>query len=154
MVYDGCRALDGVCDHQPSPVAKRRLLVVDDDTGDLYLAKRGFEEDGFEVETFRAYTEQDLANFVEEIVTGSYDLILLDTMVGLLYGPTDIVNTIKSSGIDVPYIGWTGTPNPEHDTKWREAGARDVMIKPNNRSGYPDLGTRIRSHLSCHCKKP
>ena len=155
MVYDGCKALDGVCDSQLNSelAGKPKMLIIDDDSDDLELAAIGFERQGFRVKTHQIRGSQDLVDLVNRIVVKHYDVILSDTMVGHFYGPSDVAKAIQSAGKEVPYFGWSGTPNNEHETNWRIAQAKDFMIKPMGMAGYQHLGDRLRSNLGYRCEK-
>ena len=153
MTYEGCTAArEQGCNYRP------RVLIVDDDDADLELAEIFLEQLGIIVKTHHLQNDQDLVDLERRIIVKKYDLILSDTLVGRYYGPDEVVKTIRSAereaGKNVPYFGWSGTPNPEHEQKWREANAQDFLTKPAGMAGYQHIGDRIRNYLGCRCHKP
>jgi DNA-binding NtrC family response regulator len=154
MVYDGSdigpgymnnSALGVVADSISGKLPK--LLVVDDDITDLELAVLGLERQGFRVKTHHIRGDEDLTTLTARVADKGYALILSDTIVGNHYGPDHVAKAVQSSGVDVPVVGWSGTPNSVHETNWKQADAVDFFQKPIGLAAYRPLAEKLKTHI-------
>jgi len=148
MTYKGCPPVGGKCNYQP------KVLVVDDQEEDLMFARLGLERQGFRVKTHLLDKPEDLVALENRIFIKGYDFVLSDTNVGRFYGPTDVVKAIKSSGVPVPFGGWTNLPSPEHEAKWRKTEAKGYFVKPAGFRAYEPIAAAIRDSIDCRCRNP
>ncbi|MGX9418971.1 heavy metal response regulator transcription factor [Vibrio sp. WJH972] len=120
-----------------------RLLIVEDerDTGE-YL-KKGLTESSYTV---------DLAvngiDGLHQAMSEEYDLIILDVMLPKLNG-WQILQTLRSSDIDIPVLMLTARDQIEDRVKGLELGADDYLVKP---FAFVELLARIRNILKRNSK--
>lgn len=103
-----------------------RILLIDDDkkTTDearSVLGKKGYQTD--------VVTDGLLG--LEYILSGIYDLVLLDIILPKLNG-LDVVRNARNEGIGVPIILLTAKAAPEDKIKGLDSGADDYLTKPFN----------------------
>jgi CheY-like chemotaxis protein len=116
-----------------------KILVVDDEKLVLEVMQSRFEIKGYEVETC-SYSEEAL----EKVLTGSFDLVLVDYNMPVLKGD-DICQTIRSDSRlkDLPVIIMTAYVQHERQF-FIERGATDVIYKP---FGIEELMKMIQQYL-------
>jgi two-component system phosphate regulon response regulator OmpR len=105
-------------------LARRHILVVDDDSRILTLLKKFLQQNGFSVSTSTSANEATtlLENFI-------FDLIILDVMLPEITG-IEFAEKINSRGNEVPIVMLTALSTVEDKIKGLEAGAKDYMTKP------------------------
>ncbi|MEL6782946.1 MAG: EAL domain-containing protein [Pseudomonadota bacterium] len=102
------------------------VLILDDDPDDAFLVADHFIDiahDRYVVDTANAW-EQVRAG----LKAGQYDVLLCDYRLGAVSG-LEVIEMIRTEGIDLPVILLTGVGTPELDNKALEAGAADFLAK-------------------------
>lgn len=120
-------------------VMKKRLLVVDDEETLCEALQFNLEAEGYDV---------DVAYSAEEALTldlASYDLILLDIMMGEISG-TQLARIIKANPATtrVPIIFCTAKDSDEDMVGGLDLGADDYIVKPYS---LRNVSARVRSVL-------
>lgn len=115
-----------------------KILIVEDDNEIAMLEKDYLEINGFETELI-----QDGRKAVEEVMTGKYDLVLLDIMLPGLSG-YDICRDIRDK-IDIPILMVTAKTESIDKIRGLGLGADDYIAKPFDPA---ELVARVKSHLS------
>jgi len=115
-----------------------RLLIVEDEKKTGEYLKKGLTESSFTV---------DLADNgldgLHQAMSEEYDLILLDVMLPKLNG-WQILQTLRSSDINIPVLMLTARDQVEDRVKGLELGADDYLVKP---FAFVELLARIRNIL-------
>ena len=102
-----------------------KILVVDDEQDICEILQFNLEMEGYEVTTANSAEE------VLELPLSSFDIILLDVMMGEISGfqlAKRIRENSATSGIPIIFI--TALDDEEHTVKGLELGADDYMKKP------------------------
>ncbi len=108
-----------------STMASERILVVDDETNIIDLARMYLERDGFQVEA-----AVDGAEAVEKISELKPDLVVLDIMLPEIDG-FEVCRRVRSES-DVPIIMLTARDEDIDKIVGLELGGDDYMTKPFN----------------------
>ncbi len=101
-----------------------KILIVEDDENILSFLKRGFEEEGYVIDSS---SDGDEAEYL--ITTSSYDIIILDWMLPNKSG-IDILQSIRKQNITTPVIMLTAKDEIEDKVLGLTYGADDYMSKP------------------------
>ena len=113
-----------------------KILIVEDDENILSLLKRGFEEEGYII---------DSANNGEDgeflALGNSYDIILLDWMLPNKSG-IEILKSIRDNNIATPVIMLTARTQIDDKVEGLDHGADDYMEKPFS---FKELNARIKA---------
>lgn len=112
-----------------------RILVVEDEYKIAEALKKGLETEGYQVVTAQSGEEGFFC-----LVTGEYDLMLLDLMLPGRDG-IEILQTIRKKGINTPILLLTGRDTVEDRVLGLDSGADDYLVKP---FAFPELLARIR----------
>ena len=120
---------------------KRKILVVDDESDILNLAKMILEKDGFQVITASDGVEGEIMAKLEKP-----DLILLDIVMPEKNG-LEVCQTLKSRSDTkhIPIIIFSASGSRERRDVAIEAGADDFLQKPFTMMGLTEL---VKKHLS------
>lgn len=102
-----------------------KILVVDDEQDICEILQFNLEMEGYEVTTANSAEE------VLELPLSSFDIILLDVMMGEISG-FQLAKRIRenSATSSIPIIFITALDDEEHTVKGLELGADDYMKKP------------------------
>ncbi len=121
-------------------MAKKKILIVDDDPGILLMLKLMLRLEGYE-----AVVCEDAMNVLKTIDCENPDLLLLDAMMPHLDGLA-VLNLLQSSNLPKkpPIILFTGNVNESYIKRALQAGASDVLIKPFVKE---DLLERLQTFL-------
>ncbi len=101
-----------------------RILVVEDERKVRNFVQKGFEEEGYAVDTA---ADGDEAIFLAE--TNDYDLIILDWMIPKRDGPA-VVKSLRASGLTTPVIMLTARDAVQDEIHGFDSGADDYLTKP------------------------
>ena len=103
----------------------KRLLLVDDEPLILKGLKFALEQDGYETDS-----AEDGETAVRKILSGGYDLVLLDVMLPRMSG-VEVCQAVREQS-DVPIIMLTAKGEDMDKILGLEYGADDYMTKPFN----------------------
>ncbi len=115
-----------------------KVLIVEDDNEIAMLEKDYLEISGYETEVI-----QDGRKVINEVLTGRFDLILLDLMLPGLSG-YDICREIRDK-IDIPILMVTAKTESIDKIRGLGLGADDYIAKPFDPA---ELVARVKSHIS------
>ncbi|MCD4757029.1 MAG: response regulator transcription factor [Arcobacteraceae bacterium] len=101
-----------------------KILIVEDDENILSLLKRGFEEEGYIIDSS---SDGEEAEYL--IITNSYDIIILDWMLPSKNG-IEILQSIREKNITTPVIMLTAKDEIDNRVLGLTSGADDYMCKP------------------------
>lgn len=101
-----------------------KILIVEDDENILSLLQRGFEEEGYIIDSS---SDGDEAEYL--ITTNSYDVIILDWMLPSKSG-IEILQSIREKKITTPIIMLTAKDEIDNRVLGLTSGADDYMCKP------------------------
>lgn len=104
----------------------KKILVVDDDTRNIFVLASALED--FEAEVFEAENGKDALEKLKEI---DVDLILMDVMMPVMDGYKTIKSIRRNEKLkEIPIIALTAKGLKEDRSKCIEAGADDYISKP------------------------
>jgi DNA-binding response OmpR family regulator len=113
-----------------------RVLVVDDDTRLLRTLRRGFEADGFAVDTAADGVE------AEWLATeNAYDVLVLDVMLPGIDG-VQLCARLRRAGVWTPVLVLTARSESEDVVRALDTGADDFLAKPFS---FMVLAARLRA---------
>lgn len=101
-----------------------KILIVEDDENILSLLKRGFEEEGYIIDSS---SDGEEAEYL--ITTNSYDIIILDWMLPSKNG-IEILKSIREQNVSTPVIMLTAKDEIDNRVLGLTSGADDYMCKP------------------------
>ena len=101
-----------------------KTLIVEDDENILSFLKRGFDEEGYIIDT-----AQDGEDGEYLALSNQYDMIILDWMLPNKNG-IEILESIRSKGISTPVIMLTARGDIDDKVLGLTVGADDYMSKP------------------------
>ena len=113
------------------------ILVVEDDLDISMLLKRGFEMEGYEVDTAGSGEEA-----MKKIATKPYATMILDVMLPRQSG-LDVCKTVRKAGNDLTVIMLSARDAVPDRIEGLSAGADDYVIKPFE---FGELLARVRAH--------
>lgn len=108
----------------PEPGNIRSVLVVEDNAINGLMLKRLLEKQGYLVDT-----ALDGRQGLEKVLTGRYDLVLMDVQMPIMNG-VDCTRELRRQGIRVPVIALTGYALKENFKEFLDAGMNDFLAKP------------------------
>ncbi len=113
-------------DHAPQPVEVRRILVVDDDPGDVELLRRQLERvQGLD---FDLHDVRDLDAARDVATRQAADVIFLDYVLGGQCG-LEVLKGLRAAGYFGPIICLTGHGDEKIATDLMRHGADDYLVK-------------------------
>lgn len=115
-----------------------RVLLVEDEPGIVDFVRRGFEADGFAVES-----ASDGVQGERLALSGSFDAIVLDLMLPGRSG-LEVLASVRSAKPEVPVIVLTARGEVEDRVAGLDAGAVDYLVKPFS---LAELLARVRAQL-------
>jgi len=102
-----------------------RVLLIDDSEDDAQLILRELRRGGYEVEyelvETRPAMEAALSKSVWDIVLSDYTMPFFNAM--------EALETLKATGLDIPFLVLSGTINEETAVTALKAGAHDFLLK-------------------------
>lgn len=110
-----------------------RILIVEDDTETISYIKRGFEQDGYLVDT--AVNGEDGLLMAS---TSDYDVIILDRMLPRIDG-LSVVRTLRANKNNTPILILSAMSEVDQRVEGLEAGCDDYLVKP---FAYSELKAR------------
>jgi signal transduction histidine kinase len=103
------------------------VLLVEDSEDDALLIRRCLMRGGYEPNITRVETEAEMR---EALAAGPVDIILSDYVLRR-FSCQGALETLKSTGSDIPFIALSGTVNEETILALLRAGAGDYVMKDN-----------------------
>jgi len=113
-----------------------KILIIEDDKNILSFLTRGFEEDGFTVDSA---TTGDDGEYLATV--NQYDVIILDWMLPNKSG-IEILESLKQKGITTPIIMLTAKSMLKDKINGIKTGADDYLTKPFE---YEELLVRVEA---------
>jgi len=113
-----------------------KILIIEDDENILSFLTRGFEEDGYIVDSADDGEEGEYL-----AITNSYDMILLDWMLPSKDG-VEILKTLREKDISTPIIMLTAKGEIDDKIIGLTYGADDYMSKPFS---FKELQARMQA---------
>ncbi|MBF0206172.1 MAG: response regulator [Oligoflexia bacterium] len=101
------------------------ILVIEDDADDYTFVCNELEKNGFESKTERILTREEM---VATLNCKKIDIILSDYNLPRFSAP-EALQTLKDSGLDIPFIVISGAVGEEEAVKVMKAGAHDYILK-------------------------
>ena len=101
-----------------------KILVVDDEDRLLRILRLGLKQKGYEVRTV-----SDGEAAFEEILSQSYDLVIMDVRMPRLNG-MELIYELERLNVEIPIIVMTAYANVETAVKSLKHGAFDYIQKP------------------------
>jgi two-component system OmpR family response regulator len=117
---------------------RARILLVEDEPGIVDFVRRGFEADGFAVES-----ALDGVQGERLALAGSFDAIVLDLMLPGRDG-LEVLASVRRAKPEVPVIVLTARGEIEDRVAGLDAGAVDYLVKPFS---LAELLARVRAQL-------
>jgi len=115
-----------------------KLLVAEDEPKTGTYLQQGLGEAGFSVDRVTSG-----ADAVQQVLSESYDLLILDVMLPGLDG-WEVLRRVRAAGQDMPVLFLTARDRVEDRVKGLELGADDYLVKP---FAFSELLARVRSLL-------
>jgi PAS domain S-box-containing protein/putative nucleotidyltransferase with HDIG domain len=116
-----------------------RLLIIEDSEDDAQLILRELRRSGYEVECERVETAGAMRAMLTE---KNWDVILSDYTLPT-FNASQALETLKASGLDIPFIIISGTIGEETAIAALKAGANDFIVKGK----FARLGPAIEREL-------
>ena len=107
-------------------LAKKKIVLIDDDITSLDIIAFLFEENGFEIQRFAN------GNKAVEFLVGNEnktDVVLVDLMMPDVNG-IDTTKKIRSNGFNGPIIAFTALDDLDAHEEAKQAGCNEVVTKP------------------------
>jgi DNA-binding response OmpR family regulator len=114
------------------------LLIVEDDKGVARFLAKGFEQEGYAVDT--AFDGEGGAELVE---LADYDAVVLDLMLPKLPGLV-LLRRLRKSKPNLPVLILTAKGEVENRIEGLDLGADDYMVKP---FAFAEVAARMRALL-------
>jgi signal transduction histidine kinase len=102
-----------------------RVLIVEDSEDDMQAILLELRRGGYEVEHERVETRPAMQAALSQ---RAWDLILCDYTLPR-FGASDALETLRQSGLDLPFIIISGTIGEESAVEMLKAGAHDFIVK-------------------------
>jgi len=112
-----------------------RALIIEDSQDDALLLLRELSRIGYEIEFERVETDVAMRAMLSE---KEWDVILSDYTLPKFSAP-QALETLKASGLEIPFIIISGTIGEETAVAALKAGANDFLVKGK----YARLGPAI-----------
>jgi len=113
-----------------------KLLIIEDDENILFFLKRGFDEDGYIVDS-----ALDGEDGIYLASTNSYDVIITDWMLPYKSG-IEIIKFLREKKITTPILMLSAKGEIEDKVTGLQYGADDYLAKPFS---YQELVARVEA---------
>ena len=104
-----------------------RVLIVEDSESDTEIVLRNIRSSGYDVTFERVENKQDMQ---AALSAQGWDVIISDHSLPQFSAPAAL-DTLKESGLDLPFIIVSGAMGEELAVEMMRAGAHDFLIKSN-----------------------
>ena len=126
-----------------------RVLLVEDSREDALLLARELRSNGYDPEIERVETQEAM---VEALKSGGWDVIISDYVLPRFSGIAAL-ETLKKTGLDIPFIIVSGKIGEEVAVDAMKAGAHDYVMKANPRRLAQALERELRDAGVRHERK-
>ena len=116
------------------------ILIVEDSAQDAYLILREIQKSGYSVASERVETRSAMQ---AELERRTWDVILSDYTMPQISDMADL-ETLKASGLDIPFIVVSGTIGEETAVAALKAGAHDFLVKSKLARLIPAIERELR----------
>lgn len=117
-----------------------RVLIVEDSAADAELLLYHLQQAGYQAESERVDTAQDMAN---ALAGGAWDLVLADYNLPQFSAP-DALGLVQDRELDLPFIVVSGAIGEESAVALLKAGAHDFIVKQNLSRLVPAIERELR----------
>jgi diguanylate cyclase (GGDEF)-like protein/PAS domain S-box-containing protein len=117
-----------------------RVLLIEDSEDDATLTLLQLKKGGYEPVCRRVDTEDSMR---EALASQDWDIILSDYNMPEFSGPAALA-LLRTSGIDIPFIGISGTIGEETAVELMKSGAHDYIMKDNLARLVPAIKRELR----------
>jgi two-component system, cell cycle sensor histidine kinase and response regulator CckA len=122
----------------PAPL---RVLMVEDSVDDMLLTAAALQRGGLEPVVERVETA---ASMQAALAAHDWDLIICDYSMPHFTGPAALA-VYQQKGVDIPFIGVSGTVGEENVAEMLKAGAHDYVMKSNLARLVPAVKRELRA---------
>ncbi|MFT7589285.1 MAG: chemotaxis family two-component system response regulator Rcp1 [Limisphaerales bacterium] len=125
-----------------------KILLIEDNDGDIFLLKKSIETGGFSVDLDICKTGEAALSHLNTAESASYpDLVLLDLDLPGISGDQVLGNIKKSADLsDIPVVMLTSSEAPDDIKKAYQLHANGFVTKPIKFSDYEYLLNRIQHY--------
>ena len=128
-----------------------KLLVVEDNPGDIDLLRRAFKHHSVEIELETLSDGERALERIDVIDLGGEtppDGVLLDLSLPKIDG-IEVLQRIRRSSVfgSVPVLVLSGSDNPADKTRILAAGATKFLVKPSGLYAYLQIGAIVKEML-------
>jgi PAS domain S-box-containing protein len=117
-----------------------RILLIEDNEDDALLVLRAVRAGGFEPETLRVETAEEMR---AALSNETWDLVISDFSLPSFNGPAAL-QVLKQSRLDIPFLIVSGTVGEETAVAALKAGAHDFLSKNNLNRLIPAITRELR----------
>jgi two-component system, chemotaxis family, response regulator Rcp1 len=150
---DSNGAATGVMVKQASVVSPARVLVIEDNSSDVFLLTRALNQQNFLFELTHLADGGEALAFIRR--EGAYgdapipDLILVDLNLSKYTGQ-DILHEIRSAGhlCDVPVCVWSSSRSRRDAALLKDLGVSQFITKPSGLDQFMEIGKIIKTLLA------
>ncbi|MBA3710598.1 MAG: response regulator [Planctomycetes bacterium] len=127
------------------------ILIVDDNPGDLRLAREVFEEAGVPAQVASAADGVDAVSMLRAVINGTVPapvLVLLDINMPRMNG-FEVLAFMKQQALlaNIPVVMLSSSRRPADTARALELGAKDYLVKPESFDGYLELAASLVKYL-------
>jgi CheY-like chemotaxis protein len=125
-----------------------KILLVDDNSADMFLVKDAIRQEGFYAEIHTADDGERAIQLIQQVDSNPnepcFDCFLLDLNLPRQSG-TEVLKSIRSSSrcVSAPVIVVTSAVAPAEREKILESGATHVLVKPHKLAEFRELAKLI-----------
>ena len=116
-----------MCAKEVTVTTPIRVLIVEDSSDDAELVCRELKDGGYDVTSTRVETAEGMTQALEN---DTWDIVISDYVMPRFDGRTAL-DTLKTSGLDIPFIMVSGKVGEDVAVEAMKAGASDYLIKDN-----------------------
>jgi chemotaxis family two-component system response regulator Rcp1 len=143
----------GVSLKNASVVRAARILVIEDNSSDVFLLNRALKKQDFRFELIHLVNGGDALAFIHR--QGVYadaaipDLILMDLNLSKYTGE-EILHEIRGANhlVGVPVCAWSSSQSPRDETQLKELGVCQFITKPSGLDQFMQIGRIIKDLLA------
>ncbi len=127
-------------------MSRLKVLIVEDSEDDLLLLLHTLKNGGFESEYTCVETREDMLKALED---EQWQVVISDHAMPCFSAP-EALDTLKTSGQDLPFIIVSGTIEEKKAQEIIKAGAQSYIMKENLSALIPELERVIKKDTHSH----